>query len=202
MMPPPPPPLLPRPPSRALHATDAATSRAAGQSSAQSSAQSIAPSARSTPSHALTPRRRRDDNDDDGESPFASRPVLTTPSQPTSRRHSLAPPSSAASVSSTGTSAATPVSQGHGRQDPSTVARIHELGGQGVSVVDIDRALHRERYLTSTATRWPSKNDGRVVVRLLLNGGIRPVAGDAKIARYVTEYAAKLEAKTPSSRGK
>ena len=59
------------------------------------------------------------------------------------------------------------------------------------------RALHRERYVTSTGTRWPSKNDGRVVVRLLINSGIRPVAGDAKIARYVTEYTAKLAAKTP-----
>ena len=33
---------------------------------------------------------------------------------------------------------------------------------------------------------------GRVVVRLLLNNGITPVAGDAKVARYVSEYASKV----------
>ena len=63
----------------------------------------------------------------------------------------------------------------------------------GVSVVEIDRALHREEHRTSTGTRWPAKNDGRVVVRLLLNNGITPVAGDAKIARYIGEYATKLK---------
>jgi len=43
--------------------------------------------------------------------------------------------------------------------------------------------------------RRPAKNDGRVVVRLLLNNGIRPVAGCAKVAKYAAEYAAKLEGK-------
>jgi hypothetical protein len=109
----------------------------------------------------------------------------------------MPPPSSAAS------SVATPSSQGSGRQDPATVARIYELGLAGVSVVEIDRALHREDHKTSTGTRWPSKNDGRVIVRLLLNNGLAAesiVAGDAKIARYVAEYAAKLGAKkTPKS---
>jgi hypothetical protein len=68
-------------------------------------------------------------------------------------------------------------------------------------VVEIDRALHREGCKTSTGTRWPAKNDGRVVVRLLLNNGICTLAGDAKIARYMTEYTAKLNSsrrsKTP-----
>ena len=100
-----------------------------------------------------------------------------------------------AASSSDGNPAATPMSQGRGRQEPSTAARIHELGGQGLSVVDIDRRLHNERYLTSTGTLWPSKNDGRVVVRQLLNGGIHPIAGDEKIACYVATYAAKLAAK-------
>ena len=72
-----------------------------------------------------------------------------------------------------------------------TVARICELGRDGVSVVDIDRTLHREDRKTSTGTRWPAKNDGRVVVRLLLNNGIAPIAGDAKIAKYVRELQAK-----------
>ena len=62
------------------------------------------------------------------------------------------------------------------------------------SVVEIDRALHREEHRTSTGTRWPSKNDGRVVVRLLLNHGVTPRAGDAKVARYIAEYAAKIGA--------
>ena len=61
-----------------------------------------------------------------------------------------------------------------------------------MSVVEIDRTLHREQHRTSTGTRWPAKNDGRVVVRLLLNNGITPVAGDAKVARYVSEYASKV----------
>ena len=117
-------------------------------------------------------------------SPFASRPVAT-PS--VSGRRSLPPPSSAAS-----SALATPQSQGSGRQDTATVARICELGAAGVSVVEIDRTLHREQHRTSTGTRWPAKNDGRVVVRLLLNNGITPVAGDAKVARYVSEYASKV----------
>ena len=54
------------------------------------------------------------------------------------------------------------------------------------------RPLHREGHKTSTGTRWPAKNDGRVVVRLLINHGVAPVAGDFKIARYVAEYAAKV----------
>ena len=84
------------------------------------------------------------------------------------------------------------------------MARITELGLAGASVVEIDRTLHREGYKTSTGTRWPAKNDGRVVVRLLLNNGITPSAGDAKVAKYMAEYAAKLAAaeakRAPSSR--
>lgn len=50
------------------------------------------------------------------------------------------------------------------------------------------------QFKTSTGTLWPAKNDGRVVVRTLLKGGITPVAGDVKIKRYIQEYTAKLEA--------
>ena len=67
-------------------------------------------------------------------------------------------------------------------------------------MVEIDKALHREAYKTSTGTRWPAKNDGRVIVRLLLNSGVTPPAGDAKVAKYIGEYAAKLGAKTPATR--
>ena len=67
-------------------------------------------------------------------------------------------------------------------------------------VVEIDKALHREAYKTSTGTRWPAKNDRRVIVRLLLNSGVTPPAGDAKVAKYIGEYAAKLGAKTPATR--
>ena len=88
---------------------------------------------------------------------------------------------------------------GSGRQDPATVLRICELGLAGASVVEIDRTLHREGRQTSTGTRWPAKNDGRVVVRMLLNHGITPVAGDAKIAKYAREYAAQLERKAATA---
>ena len=100
---------------------------------------------------------------------------------------SLAPPSSAAS-----SALAPPQSQGSGRQDPATVARILELGAAGKSVVDIDRTLHREQHRTSKGTPWPAKNDGRVVVRTLLNNNITPVTGDPRVARYVSEYASKI----------
>ena len=87
---------------------------------------------------------------------------------------------------------APPQSQGSGRQDTATVARICELGAAGKSVVEIDRTLHREQHHTSTGTPWPAKNDGRVVVRTLLNNNITPVTGDARVARYVSEYASKI----------
>jgi hypothetical protein len=86
------------------------------------------------------------------------------------------------------------MSQGNGRQHPDTVARVYEMGLTGASVVEIDKALHRDKLLTSTGTPWPAKNDGRVVVRLLLNNGIVPVAGDAKVAKYMREYAVKIGA--------
>ena len=44
----------------------------------------------------------------------------------------------------------------------------------------------------SAGTPWPAKNDGRVVVRTLLQAGFTPRAGDAKIAKYVQEYSSKL----------
>ena len=65
------------------------------------------------------------------------------------------------------------------------MARIFELGTHGCSVVEIDRTLHRESYKTSTGTRWPAKNDGRVVVRLLINNGLTPIPGDARVRAAV-----------------
>jgi hypothetical protein len=103
---------------------------------------------------------------------------------PTKNEHSSAPASAAALPSST---------TNCGRQDTVTVARILELGRGGASVADIDVTLHREGYKTSTGTRWPSKNDGRVVVRVLLKHGVAAVVaeGDEKLAGYAKEYAAK-----------
>ena len=86
------------------------------------------------------------------------------------------------------------------RQDSALVERVCELGRAGVSVVEIDRTLHREQYRTSSGTPWPARNDGRVVVRTLLKAGITPVPGDVRIKRYATEYAAKLAA-SGSQRG-
>jgi hypothetical protein len=101
----------------------------------------------------------------------------------------LTPTSQASSISST------PNSQGGGRQDPATVARICELGLAQVSVTEIDKTLHREGHKTSSGTRWPAKNDGRVVVRILLNSSITPVSGDVRIVRYVQEYEGKRKSK-------
>jgi len=38
-------------------------------------------------------------------------------------------------------------------------------------VVEIDRMLCREKFCTSKGTPWPRRNDGRVVVRTLLQNG-------------------------------
>ena len=70
------------------------------------------------------------------------------------------------------------------------MARVCELGDEGASVVEIDRTLHREGFRTSTGTAWPPKNDGRVVVRILLQNGRGVLAGDARIKKYAQEYAA------------
>ena len=75
------------------------------------------------------------------------------------------------------------------------MARICELGLAQVSVTEIDKTLHRECHKTSSGTRWPAKNDGRVVVRILLNSSITPVSGDVRIVRYVQEYEGKLKSK-------
>ena len=79
---------------------------------------------------------------------------------------------------------------GRSRQAPRVVARVCELGRAGVAVPEIDQTLAEEGFLTSTGSRWPARNDGRVVVRLLLNHGIAPVCGgDARLDEYVHEYA-------------
>ena len=110
-----------------------------------------------------------------------------------------ATPSSSAMVptptSQASSNISTLLSQGSGRQDPATVARICELGLAQVSVTEIDKTLHRECHKTSSGTRWPAKNDGRVVVRILLNSSITPVSGDVRIVRYVQEYEGKLKSK-------
>jgi hypothetical protein len=73
------------------------------------------------------------------------------------------------------------------------VARIRELGRAHVSVTEIDKALHREGYTTSTGKPWPSSNDGCVIVRTLLKSGIAVVAGgNARIARFAETVAAQL----------
>lgn len=82
------------------------------------------------------------------------------------------------------------------KQADGLVTRVCELGRANISVVEIDRILYRERFRTSSGTPWPPKNDGRVIVRLLLNSGINPVPGDTRIKKYALEYAAKLREKS------
>ena len=83
---------------------------------------------------------------------------------------------------------ATPPSGRANRQDPALVARVCELGAAGTPVTEIDRTLHRERFATSTGTPWPARNDGRVVVRLLVSNGITPVGGDARVDAFIADY--------------
>ena len=73
------------------------------------------------------------------------------------------------------------------------MSRVCELGRAGASVIEIDKTLHREQFKTSTGTLWPAKNDGRVVVRMLLRHGIAPHSGgDTRIDDYAREYAGKM----------
>ena len=142
-----------------------------------------------------TPRRATMQDDRSASERSAPRRISSVPPRtPLVSSIALTPASVTSSAASVGS----------GRQDPATVSRIYELGLSGASVIEIDRTLFREGHKTSTGTRWPAKNDGRVVVRLLLNNGIVPTAGDAKVARYIQEYTAKLGArsdKTPTRRG-
>ena len=82
----------------------------------------------------------------------------------------------------------TPTSGRANRQDPALIARVCELGAASTPVTEIDRTLHRERFATSTGTPWPARNDGRVVVRLLVNNEIEPVGGDAKVDAFIADY--------------
>ena len=67
------------------------------------------------------------------------------------------------------------------------LARIIELGSEGATVEEIDAGLSLEGYTTSTGTPWPAKNDGRVVVRALLRGGLRPESRDHRIMTYAAQ---------------
>ena len=78
------------------------------------------------------------------------------------------------------------------RQGAAVIARICELGRSGATVETIDASLSREGYRTSTGTPWPSRNDGRVVVRTLLRHGLQPVSHDPKVASYATDWATKM----------
>lgn len=78
------------------------------------------------------------------------------------------------------------------RQGAAVIARICELGRSGATVETIDASLSREGFRTSTGTPWPSRNDGRVVVRTLLRHGLQPISHDAKVASYAAEWAAKM----------
>jgi len=46
-------------------------------------------------------------------------------------------------------------SQGSGKQNTATVTRITELGRSGLSVVDIDRTLHREQASAANRALLP-----------------------------------------------
>ena len=76
------------------------------------------------------------------------------------------------------------------------LARIIELGSEGATVEEIDAGLSLEGYTTSTGTPWPAKNDGRVVVRALLRGGLRPESRDHRIMTYAAQWEAKMMSPT------
>lgn len=211
MLPPPP---LPTTPQVVL------AMRSAGKGTAGArAARGASSSAASRPAIAQPCRYSRlassEQSGDDDPSPFAPRPPSVTPRVAASSSSAAvrggenqpltdAPPAATPAVTPGAQTPRTPASQairGAGRQDPATVARIHELGLAGASVVEIDRVLHREGFRTSTGTRWPAKNDGRVVVRLLLNNGITPSAGDAKVAKYIAEYSSKLSTSSHKAHG-
>ena len=61
---------------------------------------------------------------------------------------------------------------------------------------EIDAGLSLEGYTTSTGTPWPAKNDGRVVVRALLRGGLRPESRDHRIMAYAAQWEAKMMSPT------
>jgi hypothetical protein len=80
------------------------------------------------------------------------------------------------------------------KQDRKLVKRVCALGRQKLPPAAIDRKLSAEGFKNSSGRTWAAKNDGRVVVRILLNHEI-PVSGsDPKIQQYAREYAAKLPA--------
>ena len=61
---------------------------------------------------------------------------------------------------------------------------------------EIDAGMSLEGYTTSTGTPWPAKNDGRVVVRALLRGGLRPESRDHRIMAYAAQWEAKMMSPT------
>eukprot|EP00965_Chrysotila_dentata_P153475 5072745-Pleurochrysis_carterae.AAC.3 len=128
---------------------------------------------------------------------LVSPPHASAPTQESSTPFAFSPcastPSSARPIST-----CAPFSQ-RSRQDPALVTRVCELGRDGCSVVEIDRVLHREKFRTSTGSMWPAKNDGRVVVRTLLQNGVQPNGGDSKIDKYIIEYSAKLASQASQS---
>ena len=97
------------------------------------------------------------------------------------------------------TLASTAMSSGGGlrrsRQSARVIARVIELGLADTPVSEIDAALCREGHATSTGTPWPSKNDGRVVTRLLLRNGLQPnFAADQRLAEYARQYTVRMAA--------
>ena len=76
--------------------------------------------------------------------------------------------------------------------NPNLTLNPNPTGSEGATVEEIDAGLSLEGYTTSTGTPWPAKNDGRVVVRALLRGGLRPESRDHRIMTYAAQWEAKM----------
>ncbi|KAJ1627653.1 hypothetical protein T492DRAFT_842187 [Pavlovales sp. CCMP2436] len=83
------------------------------------------------------------------------------------------------------------------KQDTRLVRRVCQLGREGLPPSAIDRKLSAEGFLNSSGRQWAAKNDGRVVVRILLNHRVAISGTDPKVRQYARDYAAKLN--DPSS---
>lgn len=79
------------------------------------------------------------------------------------------------------------------KQDPRLVRRVCQLGREGLPPAAIDRRLSADGFKNSSGRPWAAKNDGRVVVRILLNHGLAVSGSDPKIREYARSYAAVLE---------
>ena len=48
--------------------------------------------------------------------------------------------------------------------------------------------MYLDHISVCPGTPWPAKNDGRVVVRVLLRGGLRPESDDQRVLSYAAQW--------------